>query len=356
MNIRLPQGLVDQHTQFTFRRKNLTAQDIIFGKTCHKNFPLRNSFPVIGDVDITIISFFSIRVRNFVALIKQQSIRPGFAIILAEHAENAEVADFGSKEMSAIHCKDFAMHDDARPWWVEQEAISRAVLFARETGARLYICHMTIAQGAAFLKQAKFEGVNVSVETCPHYLLFDKTILRERGAYAKCNPPFRSRENVEKLWSYILDGTIDTLGSDHGPYRDDEKVQAGDFWKEYSGFGGFDAMLAAMLTEGYHRRGLSLSRLSCLTATNAANIMQLAPRKGSLLPGRDADILVVDLDREWVFDGTKSLSKTKTVHNLYHGMKMKGKVEQTYVRGQLVYNDGEITAQNGFGQYIPRQA
>ena len=126
------------------------------------------------------------------------------------------------------------MHDDARPWWVEQEAISRAVLFARETGARLYICHMTIAQGAAFLKQAKFEGVNVSVETCPHYLLFDKTILRERGAYAKCNPPFRSRENVEKLWSYILDGTIDTLGSDHGPYRDDEKVQAGDFWKEYS--------------------------------------------------------------------------------------------------------------------------
>ena len=171
--------------------------------------------------------------------------------LIGVHAENAEVADFGSKEMSAIHCKDFAMHDDARPWWVEQEAISRAVLFARETGARLYICHMTIAQGAAFLKQAKFEGVNVSVETCPHYLLFDKTILRERGAYAKCNPPFRSRENVEKLWSYILDGTIDTLGSDHGPYRDDEKVQAGDFWKEYSGFGGFDAMLAAMLTEGY---------------------------------------------------------------------------------------------------------
>lgn len=233
--------------------------------------------------------------------------------LIGVHAENAEVADFGSKEMSAIHCKDFAMHDDARPWWVEQEAISRAVLFARETGARLYICHMTIAQGAAFLKQAKFEGVNVSVETCPHYLLFDKTILRERGAYAKCNPPFRSRENVEKLWSYILDGTIDTLGSDHGPYRDDEKVQAGDFWKEYSGFGGFDAMLAAMLTEGYHRRGLSLSRLSCLTATNAANIMQLAPRKGSLLPGRDADILVVDLDREWVFDGTKSLSKTKAL-------------------------------------------
>ena len=100
---------------------------------------------------------------------------------------------------------------------------------------------------------------------------------------------------MEKLWSYVLDGTIDTIGSDHGPYRDDEKMQKGDFWQEYCGFGGFDAMLSAMLTEGYHRRGLSLPRLSCLMATNAANIMQLAPRKGSLLPGRDADILVVDL-------------------------------------------------------------
>ena len=279
-----------------------------------------------------------------------------FGGLIGVHAENAEVADFGSKEMSAIRCKDYAMHDDARPWWVEQEAIARAVLFARETGSRLYICHMTIAQGAAYLKQAKAEGVNVSVETCPHYLLFDKTILREKGAYAKCNPPFRSRENVEKLWSYVLDGTIDTIGSDHGPYRDDEKMQKGDFWQEYCGFGGFDAMLSAMLTEGYHRRGLSLPHLSCLMATNAANIMQLAPRKGSLLPGRDADILVVDLDREWVFDGLKSLSKTKTVHNIYHGMKMKGKVEQTYVRGQLIFKDGEITAPKGFGQFVPRQA
>lgn len=275
--------------------------------------------------------------------------------LIGVHAENAEIADFGSKEMVRIGCQDFAMHDDARPWWVEQEAIQRAVLFARECGARLYICHMTIAQGAAFLKKEKSEGTHVWVETCPHYLIFDKNILREKGSYAKCNPPFRSRENVEKLWEYVFDGTIDTLGSDHGPYRDEEKVQAGDFWKEYCGFGGYDAMLPAMLTEGVHRRGLPLTRLAQLTAGNAANIMGLSPRKGSLLPGCDADIVVVDMDREWTFDGMRSLSKTKSQHHVYHGMKMKGQIVQTYVRGQLVYDEGLPTAEAGYGCYILRQ-
>lgn len=275
--------------------------------------------------------------------------------LIGVHAENAEAADFGSKEMQKLRMSDFSMHDEARPWWVEYEAIQRAVLFAKENNVRLYICHMTIAEGADYLKKAKYSGSRVYVETCPHYLIFDKTILNEKGSYAKCNPPFRSRENVEKLWNYIFDGTIDTLGSDHGPYADEEKIQNNDFWKEYCGFGGYDAMLSGMLTEGVHKRGLSLPRLAQLTAGNAADIMQLAPRKGSLLPGRDADILVVDLEKEWVFDGLKSLSKTKSVHNVYHGMPMKGKVIKTYVRGNLVYDNGTILAKEGYGEYIPRQ-
>lgn len=275
--------------------------------------------------------------------------------LIGVHAENAEIADFGSREMQKLGAEDFSMHDDARPWWVEYEAIQRAVLFARENNVRLYICHMTIAEGAQYLKKAKCDGSRVYIETCPHYLIFDKSVLNEKGAYAKCNPPFRSRENVEKLWEYIFDGTIDTLGSDHGPYTDEEKIINGDFWKEYCGFGGYDAMLSGMLTEGVHKRGLSLSRLAQLTAGNAANIMQLAPRKGSLLPGRDADIIVVDPEKEWIFDGLRSLSKTKSKHHVYHGMHMKGKVMQTYVRGRLVYDNGKIQAAEGYGAYIPRQ-
>lgn len=278
-----------------------------------------------------------------------------FGGLIGVHAENAEIADFGSREMASRPDADPALHDDARPWWAELEAIQRAVLLARATGARLYICHMTIAQGAAFLKKAKGEGVNVTVETCPHYLLFDKTILREKGAYAKCNPPMRSRENVDALWEYVFDGTIDTLGSDHGPYTDEEKVQQGNFFKEYSGFGGYDAMLSGMLTEGVHKRGLPLERLAALCSGNPARAMGLAPRKGSLLPGADADIAVVDLNTEWVFDGTASLSKTKSRHNLYHGIHFKGKVEQTWVRGALVYDHGTIKKMGGWGQFVPRK-
>ena len=203
-------------------------------------------------------------------LIKGMRNAAKLGALIGVHAENAEVADLGSRALAESGCTDEAMHDDARPWWVELEAIQRAVLFAKSTGARLYICHMTIEQGAAFLRQAKCDGVEVYVETCPHYLLFDKTILREKGAYAKCNPPFRSRENVEKLWGYILDGTIDTIGSDHGPYSDEEKIKQGNFFLEYGGFGGYDAMLPGLITEGVHRRGLSLPRLAALTSGNAA--------------------------------------------------------------------------------------
>lgn len=288
-------------------------------------------------------------------LVKGMKIAAEIDGLIGLHAENAEVSDFGSRYMAETREIDNAKHDDARPWWAELEAIQRACLFSKAMGNRLYICHMTIAEGAEYLKKEKEERLPVYIETCPQYLLFDKSILREKGAYAKCNPPFRSRENVEKLWAYVLDGTIDTIGSDHGPYRDDEKIKEGEFFKELSGFGGFDAMLSGLLTEGVHKRGLTLERLAQLTSGNAAKIMGLFPKKGTLLPGADADIAIVDLDEEWAFDGTASFSKTKSEKNIYHGMKMKGRVKQTWVRGKLVYQDGEIKGEKGFGCYVPKQ-
>lgn len=288
-------------------------------------------------------------------LVKGMRNAAQFGGLIGVHAENAEVADFGSREMAMRTGVSNYMHDEARPWWVEYEAIERALLFAKVTGTRLYICHMTIAEGAELLKKAKAEGIQVYIETCPHYLLFDKMIMDEKGAFAKCNPPLRSRENVEKLWDYVFDGTIDVLGSDHGPYSIEEKTKNGNFFLEYSGFGGFDAMLAGMLTEGFHKRGLSLTNLSAITAGNIARIFQLAPKKGSLMPGADADILVVDLNEEWIFDGERSFSKTKSKTNIYHGSKLKGKVKQTWVRGKLVYDGMIFWEAGGYGQYVPKQ-
>ncbi|MDD3139816.1 MAG: amidohydrolase family protein, partial [Lachnospiraceae bacterium] len=210
-------------------------------------------------------------------------------------------------------------------------------------------------EGAEYLKKVRSEGVEVYVETCPHYLFFDKSVMNEKGAFAKCNPPIRSKENMEKLWDYVFDGTIDIIGSDHGPYSDEEKTRNGNFFMEYSGFGGYDAMLAGLITEGVHKRGLPLTTLTAITSGNPARILGLAPKKGSLLPGADADILVVDMNEEWVFDGLKSLSKTKTVNSIYHGTQLKGRVKQTWVRGSLVYDNGNIAVSDGHGVYVPKQ-
>ena len=287
-------------------------------------------------------------------LVEGMELVKQFDGLIGVHAENAEVAGMRCDKSSKAGVTDEAMFDEARPWWTEFEAIQRAVLFAKVTGARLEVCHTTIHQGMEFLKKAKAEGVHVYVESCPHYLIFDKNILREKKAYAKCTPPFRSRENVEKLWDYVLDGTVDVLGSDHGPFTDEEKVAQNDFWKEFCGFGCFDVTLAAMITEGVHKRGLSWCRLAQLMSTNAAKMFQLFPKKGSLLPGSDADIVLVDPEAEWVYDGAKSFSKTKSVKGIYQDMKLKGKVAATYVRGRLVYDGKNIAAPSGYGEFVRR--
>lgn len=272
--------------------------------------------------------------------------------LIALHAENAEAADFGCKHFSEIHCEDEARFDEARPWWTEFDAIQRAVLFAKVTGARIEICHTTIQQGTEFLKKAKMDGVQVYVETCPHYLIFDHDVLREKKAFAKCTPPFRSRENIDKLWEYVKDGTIDVLGTDHGPFTDQEKTQQNDFWKEYCGFGCNDVALAAMITEGIHKRGLSWTRLAALTSGNAAQMLGLSHRKGSLLPGADADIIFIDPEERWTYDGSQSFSKTKSVRGVYHGMELRGRVTDTFVRGRRVYGDGKILCDAGYGEFV----
>ena len=165
----------------------------------------------------------------------------------------------------------------------------------------------------------------------------------------------RMRENttyVRNIKKYLLAALYNAPVTMDSYYT--SLVSHGNFFKEYSGFGGYDAMLAGMLTEGVHKRGLPLERLAALTSGNPARVMGLAPRKGSLLPGTDADIAVVDLDAEWVFDGTKSLSKTKSSHNIYHGAQLKGKVEQTWVRGELIYDHGIVRAPGGWGHCVSR--
>jgi dihydroorotase-like cyclic amidohydrolase len=191
----------------------------------------------------------------------------------------------------------------------------------------------------------------VTTETCPHYLALDKDT--DRGVQGKVNPPLRSRPHVEALWQRLTDGTIDVLGSDHCPFT--RAVKGADLWTARAGITGGSAMiLPVLLTEGLRRGRLSLPQIVALTSSNAARLFGLYPRKGTLDVGSDADLVIVDPDREVKVD----LATLNSVVDFspYEGYLAHGWAATTVAGGQVVYDGGEIVAARRRGRYLPRTA
>jgi allantoinase len=273
--------------------------------------------------------------------------------LIGVHAENEYVASYLGKQMRDAGRTDRASWYESRPPEQELEAIQRACYWAKVTGGNLHVVHVTIPEGIRAIARAKHDGAHVSAETCPHYLFFDHKDFERIGPAAKCAPPLRSRENVEKMWECVFDGLVDTIGSDHSPCNWEEKEKGMDnIWKAWGGISGIQSMLPALLTEGVHNRGLSLPVLMKLLASNPARLFGIYPQKGAILPGSDADLVVVDLDKEWTLTADQLFYKNK--HSAYVGYSFKGSVVQTIVRGQTVYQDGEIKAKPGYGKLVLR--
>lgn len=273
--------------------------------------------------------------------------------LVGVHAENADIAEFNTREMISEGIKDPEAHSDSRPEVAELESIQKAILFSEDTGCKLYIVHISTGKGIELVNKAKERGVKVTNETCPHYLVFDRSALKEHGAFIKCNPPLRSKETVDELWEQILNGDVDCIGSDHGPYTDEEKTEHGDnLLKAPSGFGGIELIMPILISEGFHKRNLKLERIANLTSTNVAKSFGIYPQKGSIRVGSDADFAIVDLNEEWTYLATESLSKTKSKYSPYHNMKFKGRIESTIVRGTVVYDKKSIHVKQGFGKLI----
>ena len=284
------------------------------------------------------------------ALLKSMEEVSKFNGLVGVHAENADIIFNTQKEYEDKGIFNGAAHEEARPEIAEVEAISRVILFAEHTGCRLHVCHLSTVKARTLIKQARDRGVDVTVETCPHYLVLDTRDLEKHGGFAKCNPPLRSPENKELLWDMIKCGEFDMIGTDHTPYTDEDRLKHGNnIWKMPPGIGGMDLMLPLMIDEGYHKRGVSLEALAQLMSTKAAKRFDL-PHKGVLRPGCDADIVMVDLDKEWTYTWEDSFAKAKCTRGPFEGRKLKGKVMETLVRGETVYRNGEILVEPGFGK------
>jgi allantoinase len=270
-------------------------------------------------------------------------------LLLALHAEDAaETQRLGqaARAEGRTSALDWAA---SRPPDTELNAVRTALEAARATGARLHFVHISTAAAARLIGEARAAGLDVSVETCPHYLLLDESDLQRLGTFGKCAPPLRRREEVEALWQAVLDGVIDWVASDHSPCPPDMK-QTPDIWAAWGGVGGVQTLLPALLTEGVHARELSLPKLVSLTAGVPARRLGLYPHKGVLEPGSDADLVLVDLERTWTLDVADL--RTRWPINPFVGRSFRGQVVATLVRGAVVWQDGSARVEPGYGQPV----
>lgn len=243
-------------------------------------------------------------------------------------------------------------HCESRPPIVEVLAIQRLITLANETGARLYLVHISTPEAVQIAKEARERGQEVYIETCPHYLYFTEDALTKYGAYAKCNPALRDERRVKQLWKFIEDGTIDTIGSDHAPYTVEEKERGqGDIFVAPSGMPSIEVRLPLTLT-AVKRGRISMNRAVQLLSTNPARIFGLHPRKGNLCPGADADMVLVDLNEEYTINTTNMFTKSKDTAKIFEGLRVCGKVKKTFLRGELIFDDGKIIGKPGLGQWV----
>jgi allantoinase len=273
--------------------------------------------------------------------------------VIGLHAENEWVCGYLGKQLREAGRTDRLSWCESRPPFAELETVQRAAYWAKVTGGNLHVVHVSIPEGIQHIARAKENGLHVTAETCPHYLFFDHQDFERIGPAAKCAPPIRSRETVEKLWECVLGGLVDTIGSDHSPCTWDEKEKGMDnIWKAWGGISGIQLMLPALLSEGVNKRGLSLTSLVRMLSSNPARLFGLFPQKGSIRVGSDADLVVVDLEKEWTLSADQLFYKNK--FSAYVGSTFKGQVVRTLVRGRTVFYDGKIVAEAGYGKLLRR--
>ncbi|MEL0099093.1 MAG: dihydroorotase family protein, partial [Opitutae bacterium] len=268
------------------------------------------------------------------------------------HPENIEVAwVLRDRAMKADPEGNggLATWDKTRPAMIEAEAVQRASMLSKAVGAPLYIVHTSSAIALETGLMQRQAGTEIYLETCPHYLTHD--ISWTGGEVGKINPPLRHLADRERLWQAIGNGEIDTVATDH--VHRQISAKEGGIWKASPGCPGMETLLPIMLTEGYHARGISLSRIVKLLSENPARIMGLGHCKGRISVGMDADLAIVNLDDVWTFNRDNVVSSAG--YSIYEGWVMKARVRDTLVRGNIILRNGEPVAEaRGQGRFVPR--
>lgn len=287
------------------------------------------------------------------------------------HAENGDVIEILIREALEAGNTDPIWHARTRPAWGAEENVARGIALAATAGAPLYIVHMNAAGEVDQLEYARNLGLPVMGETCPQYLFFtEKDLERPDGSKWICSPPMRTEVDNERLWEGLEDGVVQTIATDHCPffYNGEQAIEyegkmvkipgkelgCGDFTRIPNGLPGVGDRLPVLWTEMVTSQRFTVNQFVALNCTNPAKIFGMYPRKGTLLPGSDADIVL--------WDATKSVkygwrvAQHRTDYNLYEGQQLTGFPVKVFSRGELIVDDGNWLGEPGRGRFIEAAA
>jgi dihydropyrimidinase len=265
------------------------------------------------------------------------------------HCEDGEILRSEIERVRRLGLEGLPAWHYACPDPAESLAISQVALLSREHRVPVYFAHIGSRGAIRALREARARGTDFVAETGPHYLT--QTTESPAGPLAKVSPPIRTLDDQAAVWRALQEGLIETIGSDHVAFTLSEK-DPGDIWTTRTAFAGTGLILPLLLSEGVARDHMSLQQLVRFTSYNAAKAFGLYPRKGTLLPGADADFVVVDEDHPWRISSKDLL--TASDFSIYEGMEVKGAVKSVYVRGTKVFEDGQLLGKAGHGRYLRR--
>lgn len=270
--------------------------------------------------------------------------------ILSIHAENAAITD----KLGEIAYKNgettMAAYVDSRPAFTEVEPIQKLILFAKETGCRIHIVHVACEEGVEAIVKAQKEGVDVTCETCTHYLYFYKEELDDIGPVVKCSPPIREKARLEGMWQRVLNGDINFVTSDHSPCNPELKDKDNAF-EAWGGIAGVQNNVDVLFDEGVQKRNMSLTRFAEIIAKNPAERFDLK-EKGSIKEGKDADFVFIKRDAPYTLKA-EDLAYRHQI-SPYVGREIGAQVVRTILRGQTTYEQAEGLKPEFIGEFIKK--
>jgi allantoinase len=299
--------------------------------------------------------FLGICIEREADIYKALELTRETGLITSFHAENQSLIELFEERIRATGRSDPMAFVESRPPAVEAMSVAQLVVLCAATGARVHIAHVSCAAALDALRKGQADGLPMTGETCPHYLLFTAEDMAKHGPFAMIKPPLRTEADHAALWGGLLDGSLMAITTDHSPFTLAEKERGlENIWQGAIGAPGVEALVPFVMTEALEGR-LTLEEAVRFISSDGAKLFGFYPQKGTIQPGADADLTLYDPRGEGTIDSSQWLSKSKVTERLYHGRRQVGRVDRTIVNGQIVYDRGQIVAEMGVGRFVRPQ-